>query len=77
MKSILKQALVIMLAVVLVTGCKKEEDKGDPPVSPPASSMLIDFSNFMPGKKSDSFEAVKGLRHPTGSMHMMWPFSGD
>lgn len=60
MKSSLKQALVILLAVLLVTGCKKDKDKGDPPVLPPAGSMLIDFSNFMPGKKSDSFDASKG-----------------
>ncbi len=60
MKSFLKQTLVILLSVILITGCRKDKDKGDPPVLPPSESMLIDFSNFLPGKKSDSFDAFKG-----------------
>lgn len=60
MKSSLKQVLVILLSVLLVAGCKKDKDKGDPPVLPPAGSMLIDFNNFLPGKKSVSEDTFKG-----------------
>ncbi len=51
---------MILLSVLLISGCKKDKDKGDPPVLPPAGSMMIDFSNFLSGKKSDAYDALKG-----------------
>jgi hypothetical protein len=50
MKKLISITLIFSLCATLFTGCKK--DKGDPPVLPPAETMLIDFSNFNTAKKS-------------------------
>lgn len=47
-----------LILVSLFAGCKK--DKGDPPVLPPASSMTIDFSNFIITAKSSEVPELKG-----------------
>lgn len=44
--------------MVSFAGCKK--DKGNPPVLPPAESMLIDFSNFTLSTKSADLPELKG-----------------
>jgi hypothetical protein len=41
MKKLLSLSLLLL---IIFAGCKK--DQGDPPLLPPAESMLIDFSNF-------------------------------
>jgi hypothetical protein len=38
-------ATVLMVSVVM-NGCKKDEDEGDPPVLPPESALMMDFSAF-------------------------------
>lgn len=50
--------LTLILAMVPFAGCKK--DKGNPPVLPPAESMLIDFSNFIVPTKSADLPQIKG-----------------
>jgi hypothetical protein len=63
MKNLIPLSLILILLVLLVTGCKK--DKGDPPVLPPAESMTIDFSNFQLQKKGDA----------KGTENSAWEFS--
>jgi hypothetical protein len=65
MKKLLIITLVIALSGATFNSCKK--DKGDPPVLPPAASMLIDFSNFDSGKKSLADISVGGTQQ-AGSM---------
>lgn len=61
--------LTIALTItIFLTSCKK--DKGDPPVLPPAESMVIDFSNFDAGKKSDPSEI-----YPKGTEISNWEFA--
>lgn len=50
MKKAISFILISLLFAGFFGGCKK--DKGDPPVLPPAESMLIDFSNFASTTKS-------------------------
>jgi hypothetical protein len=50
MKKVISLLLITLLFAGIFGGCKK--DKGDPPVLPPAESMLIDFSNFVITTKS-------------------------
>lgn len=55
-------SLVLILYLGCFTGCKK--DKGEPPVLPPAESMLIDFTNFASAKKSaDLISGQKGTQN--------------
>jgi hypothetical protein len=49
MKKFFSLSLTILMAAILFQGC---ENKGDPPVLPPAGSMSIDFSYFSKTKKS-------------------------
>lgn len=59
MKKLLSLILILTITAGGFFGCKK--DKGDPPALPPASSMTIDFSNFIEQKKSaNSFTDLKG-----------------
>jgi hypothetical protein len=51
MKKYFSILVVVLLALYIGSGCKK--DKGNPPLLPPVESMIIDFSNFQSGKKSD------------------------
>jgi hypothetical protein len=60
MKKLFSFSLLITLIAGLFWGC--EEKKPDPPVLPPAESMIIDFSNFITTKKSAFTEGeVKGI----------------
>jgi hypothetical protein len=59
MKKYLPLALLFVIALGFLTGCKK--DKGDPPSLPPEESMIIDFSNFTPVTKSGDFNLQKGI----------------
>lgn len=68
MKRTLFLLTVIFTFSILFTGCKK--DRGNPPVLPPAESMLIDFSNFDSGKKSDITDII-----PKGSEISNWEFA--
>jgi len=68
MKKILIISLVVFFAGCLLHSCKK--DRGDPPLLPPAESMLIDFSNFESGKKSDA-----SLLIPKGTQNSNWEFA--
>lgn len=54
MKKLLSLTLLVLLAV---SSCKKEQ--GDPPLLPPAGSMIIDFSNFTDSKSGD-IASLKG-----------------
>jgi len=68
MKKFLSLVLIIVIALGMLTGCKKK--KGDPPKLPPAESMSIDFANFEPGRKSVDFaSAQKGVENSN------WEFS--
>ena len=68
MKKYISIALIVFFALYLGSGCKK--DKGNPPVLPPVESMLIDFSNFESGKKSDpAINSTKGIENSS------WEFS--
>lgn len=58
MKKHLTFLLLVLFLAVTITGCKKKP--GDPPMLPPSESMLIDFSNFEPGKKSADIVLPKG-----------------
>jgi hypothetical protein len=49
----------MVFAASLLTSCKK--DKGNPPTLPSAESMTIDFSNFVPDKKSAVADLPKGV----------------
>lgn len=64
MKKLIALSLLILIAFA---GCKK--DKGDPPVLPPAESMIIDFSNFESAGKSADVKSVKGTEDSS------WEFS--
>lgn len=62
MKKLIALTLIISLALVGITGCKKK--KGTAPTLPPAASMTIDFTNFESGAKSgDLFSAPKGVEN--------------
>jgi hypothetical protein len=61
MKKIFSLLIILVLASVLLSGCKK--DKGDPPTLPPVKSMEIDFSNFETGKKSSDIVFPKGIEN--------------
>lgn len=50
-----------LLLAFMFAGCKK--DKGDPPVLPPETSMVIDFSNFDGAKKSAELPSFKGTEN--------------
>jgi len=45
--------IVVLMASVVLNGCKKDEDEGDPPDLPPQAALLMDFSAFedQPGVK--------------------------
>ena len=64
-------ALILLTAfsIGFLTSCKKD-NKEDPPVLPPAESMIIDFSNFEAGKKSDP-----ELVYPKGTQKSNWEFA--
>jgi len=50
--------LLLVIIIPLFQGCEK---KGNPPVLPPAGSMIMDFSNFRDAAKSDySLPGIKG-----------------
>jgi len=53
MKKAFSIVMIIVIALNLFSGCKKD-NKGNPPVLPPDESMIIDFSNFETQKKSGS-----------------------
>ncbi|MCU0409288.1 MAG: hypothetical protein MUD02_10100, partial [Bacteroidales bacterium] len=64
MKRILRLVLVVVLLAPALAGCRK--DKGDPPVLPPAGSMVIDFSNFASSSKGAAMEGFsKGTENST------------
>jgi hypothetical protein len=67
MKNTLTLALILVFALSLTGGCKK--DKGNPPALPPEGSMTIDFSNFENGKKSADILLPKGVEDSN------WAFS--
>ncbi|MBL7110909.1 MAG: hypothetical protein ISS19_03090 [Bacteroidales bacterium] len=45
--------ILVLMASVVMNGCKKDEDEGDPPDLPPETALLMDFSAFQdePGTK--------------------------
>jgi hypothetical protein len=45
--------ILVLVASVVMNGCKKDEDENDPPDLPPESALLMDFSGFneQPGTK--------------------------
>ena len=59
MKRVISLSLVVVFAMVLLTGCKK--DKGNPPVLPPEESMYVDFANFSAAKGDPG--AFKGIEN--------------
>ncbi|MCU0362412.1 MAG: hypothetical protein MUD02_04840 [Bacteroidales bacterium] len=64
MKRILKLVFVVILIAPVLSGCRK--DKGDPPVLPPAGSMVIDFSNFASSGKGSAYaDLPKGTENST------------
>jgi hypothetical protein len=68
MKKYLSLAIIVFFALYIGSGCKK--DKGNPPVLPPVESMIIDFSNFESGKKSEPvINVTKGIENSS------WEFS--
>lgn len=68
MKKYLVLALLTIYSITFFPSCKK--DKGNPPVLPPSESMLIDFSNFESGKKSDN-----PLLISKGTQNSNWEFA--
>lgn len=61
MKKLIPLFLIIGLLSPVFSGCKK--DKGNPPVLPPAGSMIIDFTNFTsPTKGDDDLSILKGTQ---------------
>jgi hypothetical protein len=50
MKNLITLFFIVSFGSAIISSCKK--DKGDPPIVPPAESLLIDFSNFSSLKKS-------------------------
>jgi hypothetical protein len=50
MKKFFTPLIIIVLAAVILTNCKKDE--GDPPELPAQESLMIDFSNFVLNTKS-------------------------
>lgn len=65
-----KQAILVLIAVIIMIlpGCKK--DKGEPPVLPSGESMTIDFSNFTAHGKGDFSVSV-----PKGTQTSNWEFA--
>lgn len=62
MRKTLLVLLVLSLGLSLNYGCRK--DKGDPPVLPPAESLIIPFGDFVPQKKSSAEPAgTKGVEN--------------
>lgn len=52
-KTLMKSILALLLIVIMVIGaCNKDEDKETPPSLPPESSIMIDFSLFPSDVKS-------------------------
>lgn len=49
-----KLAFILLLLVIVVSSCKKDETPGNAPVLPPAETMVIDFSKFGTTEKSAS-----------------------
>ncbi len=45
--------IIVLMASVVMNGCKKDEDESDPPDLPPETALLMDFSTFneYPGTK--------------------------
>jgi hypothetical protein len=70
MKKLLILTLIFILAGVILHSCKK--DNGDPPVLPPAGSMIIDFDNFESAKKGLAFISI-----PKGTLNSNWDFAAD
>lgn len=68
MKKLLVIIMLFVFSGTLFHGCKK--DHGNPPELPPAGSMMIDFSNFETGSKSDIPMAM-----PKGSQTSNWEFA--
>lgn len=68
MKKVLLVAVALLVTATVFNSCKK--DNGDPPVLPPAGSMVIDFSNFASGKKS-----VQETISVTGTENSNWEYS--
>jgi hypothetical protein len=69
-----KSVVFILLPLILIalsTGCKKD-NKGEPPVLPPAESMTIDFSNFTTQAKGDLSVAV-----PKGTQTSNWDYAAS
>jgi hypothetical protein len=62
MRKVLLLSLLILVGFAWNSGCRK--DKGDPPVLPPAESMIINFSDFASGKKSSPDPGgIKGVEN--------------
>lgn len=61
MKKVLSLSLIIATTLLLVFGCKKNDDA---PSLPPAKSMTIDFSDFVTSNKS----AIIGLENKGGNL---------
>jgi hypothetical protein len=61
MKKVFTLLLLTVFMAGLLTSCKKK--KGDPPVLPPESSFVIDFSNFEAGKSADFSSFNKGVEN--------------
>ena len=58
MKNLFSILFAITLVAVLSGGCKK---KAEPPVLPPAQTMLIDFSDFVTKKSAPVESNIKGV----------------
>jgi hypothetical protein len=70
MQKIVSLGLIIILTLIIYTGCKK--NKGDPPVLPPQESMSIDFTDFDAGKKSEV-----GVSLQKGTENSNWDFAAE
>jgi hypothetical protein len=59
---------VILLATLILAGCKK--DKGDPPTLPPLESMTIDFADF-----TSTAKGMNGAPEIKGTNTSNWEFA--
>jgi hypothetical protein len=67
MKKLYCLQLILSIVMVLFWGCEK---KGDPPVLPPAESMIIDFTEFTAGRKS--VEMIPGTKGVAAAENTNW-----